>query len=180
MSTPTFKTVSLSNEGFTGTYKLSRLNVFKQAASIRVIATTVAPALAGVKFAMGQELAKTNVSFDMGKAVEAVTSALGAMDEKAMESLFLTLFASTAAIGAQGEELPLDSSVSVSVLCNYDLNIMVRLALEVAEFNRFPFIEVVKSLYGNATKLTDGLVARIAKGEKTSTTSETSEPSETI
>lgn len=179
MSTPTFHQVSLSNDGFTGSYKIGRLNVFKQAASIKTIASTVAPALAGLKLEMGKDFMDSKTSFDIGKAVEAVTASLSSLDEAAMESLFLTLFASTSAIGAQGEELPLNSSTAVSVLCNYDLNIMVRLALEVAEFNRFPFSAVVKSLYGNATKLTDGLVARIAKGEKTLTNSETSEPLET-
>lgn len=178
MSTPTFKTVSLSNEGFTGTYKLGRLNVFKQAASIRTIATTVAPALAGIQFGGGQGFSQSSVSFDMAKAITHVTGALASMDEKAMESLFLTLFASTSAVGAMGEELPLDSSVSVSVLCNYDLNIMVRLALEVAEFNRFPFSEVVKNLYGSGIKLMDGFKQRIASETKNSENSETLEPSE--
>jgi len=188
MATPTvsFKTVTIYGEdGFQATFKIRKLPVLKQASVSKMLATTVLPVISGLKVGMAGasgatvgDMLKSAVSFDIGSSVNAVCTALTDMDEDKMEKLLLSLFATTSVRGTNGDDEFLDNSGIISHVCNDDLAVVVKLAMEVIGYC-LPFGAKVKSLYGLATKAMSSLDAQLQGKTETAEQSEQSESSTT-
>lgn len=187
MSTPmtSSKTVTIYGEdGFEATFKIKKLSVLKQASVSKSLATTILPVINGLKVgAVGgsggsmQEVLKSALSFDVGASVEAVCKALGDMDEEVLERLLLSLLSSTYVVKGNAEE-KLDSAVFISAVCNDDLAVTVKLAMEVIAYC-LPFGAKVKNLYGHATKAISSFSEQMEKAPESETPSAPSESSET-
>lgn len=191
MSTPiTSKQVILESNGTTFKYNLTRMSPFRIMALSARITKTLLPVLSGLKVGMSEQMSQvlgnggitsilkmetkdlaSLVKFDAGKSIEAMCASLGDLDEATVEALFIDLFSGVQLKAESGDLLPLDR-VSMGITTGYDMGLMVRLAVEVLEFNQFPF-----GLGAGARKL-HGLATRLMSGFAKQTEAELETPSD--
>ena len=155
MSTPMIKTVQLSEGEITRTFEIRKMNVLKSAMVSKEFAAVVLPVISGLKVgAQGADSSsvdsflKSALSFDVGASVSAVCEALADMEEAKLEKLLLNLFCTTSVVGIDGNtRIPMTSIDLISEATAYEHGLLVKLALEVAEYC-LPFGPKVKSLIG--------------------------------
>ena len=190
MSTPmpqvTTKTVTITEGEFSRSFEIRKMNALKYILVTKELAATIGPVISGLKIgAQGADTAsvdsflKSAMTFDVGASVDAVCEALSDMEEAKLEKLLLNLFSTTTVIGADGSsKVALNSIDLISVATEYDHGILVKLALEVAEYC-LPFGHKVKSLIGAGMQAINSFGNQTAKGDSTKKPLEASESSET-
>ena len=183
MSTPMHESHTVTLESANGqprTYEMRRLSVLKVAGLSLKITSKVLPVFAGLKIGMGDDTAKafeesgikgalgSALQFDGGKAVAAICEALETLDEEMISKIAVDLFSTTFVIGQDnGSKIAIDRN-SLSVATDYDLGLMLKLAVEVIEFNRFPFIGTrIKEIIGFVTETISGLESTKESPEET-------------
>ena len=188
MSTPMIDTHTVTltaSNGVQRTFEMRRLGVLKIAALSMKISSKILPLFSGLKVGMDDDTAKAfedggikgllgaSVKFDGAKAVESLCGSLESLDEEVLTKIACDLFSMTSCYGVDGlTKIPVDRN-SLSIVTEYDLGLMLRLAVEVVEFNQFPFIgSRAKELIGFATRTMNGLDKQIGKIEENPKTSE--------
>lgn len=190
MSTPmisdNMKTVTLTEGDVRRTFEIRKMNVLKSAMVSKEFAAIVLPVISGLKVgAQGADTAtvdsflKSALSFDVGASVNAVCVALADIEETKLEKLLLNLFCTTVVIGTDGSSrIPLSSIDLISKATEWEYNLLVKLALEVAEYC-LPFGHKAKSLIGAGMQAITSFGNQTAKDASTKTTSDTLDASET-
>lgn len=186
MNQDTAHIVTITEGEFSRSFEIRKMNVLKSAMVSKEFAAVVLPVISGLKIgAQGADTAsvdsflKSALTFDVGASVDAVCSALADMEEAKLEKLLLNLFSTTTVIGADGSsKVALNSIDLISKATEYDHGILVKLALEVAEYC-LPFGHKVKSLIGAGMQAITSFGNQTAKGDLTKKPSETLDTSET-
>lgn len=183
MSTPMIKTVQITEGEVTRAFEIRKMNVLKSAMVSKEFAAVVLPVISGLKVGTNasslNDFLKSALSFDVGKSVSAVCDALADMEEDKLEKLLLNLFCTTSVIGADGTtRIPMTSIDLISEATAYEHGLLVKLALEVAEFT-LPFGPKVKSLIGHGMHLITSFGNQTEKEDSPKNPSEALDDSET-
>jgi hypothetical protein len=186
MNQDTTHIVNITEGEFSRSFEIRKMNILKSAMVSKEFAAVVLPVISGLKVgAQGADTAsvdsflKSALTFDVGASVEAVCEALSDMEEARLEKLLLNLFCTTSVIGHDGStRLPMSSIDLISKATEYDHGILVKLALEVAEYC-LPFGHKVKSLIGAGMQAITSFGNQTVKGDSTSKPLEPSDTSET-
>ena len=186
MNQDTAHIVTITEGEFSRSFEIRKMNALKYILVTKELAATIGPVISGLKIgAQGADTAsvdsflKSALTFDVGVSVKAVCSALADMEEAKLEKLLLNLFSTTTVIGADGSsKVALNSIDLISVATEYDHGILVKLALEVAEYC-LPFGHKAKSLIGAGMQAITSFGNQTAKGDLTKKPSETLDTSET-
>lgn len=166
LATRTVTIVRPSEEGeplVTRTFVMSPLSIWTSNALNKNLLALLGPALAGIE--MGVKGGKA--TFNPGRAAEVVSRVLGDMTDEKYQSLFSSLFSTTVwlpegldaqLLGAGPQSLK-DAEVMDRAF-ERDLEGMFKLAVEVMEYNRFPF-------FARIAKAGKGILAMLTSSDTT-------------